>query len=547
LPNTAQKGESNEILLKRQQIRDIQSKVKYDGEGSYPNAKEKIASLEKEIKLSTKTDAAITSGIKTGGKAAEIVTPEREFDRVANAIKKGQKVSITQSGEEVGGLINLKGKNIGVIKNALSGLGYTPDYIASQRAVAAGIDELPMGVHPAHYESLGVTREQLVAQEAGETFANRLPQEIKPSLLSKIGKPIQAVVNFLKTQTPTLSKIKGGGGILQALFSGVDLGSTVVGGMSAGESFKTAAFGNGAMSNEMADYAKNQGKQSTIFGMKIPKVLSEVGSIFNPKDLALGADAWASKIAPSIFGKQSLSSLMGDNENQESRISYMTDKLNLSKTKKQMDADDKISNEATGFFNKTEGEIFANRILPSKFQKDKDGNLLAYRGRVGDYHMTKMWDEKARSWVKDTPETEAQYVKNRKELQQRAMGQLSQSQQGLGILQYQNDMASKAASVLTQQKYGDKTPQSVQDEQNKTATKDNALQEIAKNTEGFKDLTQVVGGLNSLIKSLGDVSLLLTKGSSSIITLSPESASLFSLITANITGQPQPAKVRQGT
>lgn len=65
------------------------------------------------------------------------VSPEREFDRVANAIKKGEKVSITRGGEAVTGLSNLKGKNIGQIKNVLSGLGYTPEYIASTRGAGA--------------------------------------------------------------------------------------------------------------------------------------------------------------------------------------------------------------------------------------------------------------------------------------------------------------------------------------------------------------------------------------------------------------------------
>ena len=61
------------------------------------------------------------------------ITPERKFDQIANVIKKGQKIVITQGGEAVHGIERLEGKHIDIIKNTLRGIGYSPESIATSR------------------------------------------------------------------------------------------------------------------------------------------------------------------------------------------------------------------------------------------------------------------------------------------------------------------------------------------------------------------------------------------------------------------------------
>ena len=120
---------------------------------------------------------------------------------------------------------------------------------------------------------------------------------------------------------------------------------------------------------------------------------------------------------------------------------------------------------------------------------------------------------------------------------------------GFDVNKIMQSFDKKSQDSINQRMQSYNLPKTSQGEKQGPENKD---KEINQNFESFKTLQAGANDLIAAAKILSATGEFLTKGvgaatSSSVITLSPEAAALFSLITAKITGQPQPAKMRQGT
>jgi len=192
--------------------------------------------------------------------------------------------------------------------------------------------------------------------------------------------------------------------------------------------------------------------------------------------------------------------------------------------------------DANNYFNQTKSNIFQNRILP-EHTINRNGYLYGYKGGLGNQSYSALG--------KDSPELEAKYQKDREAQRQMIERNLTKSSAGLAYLKYNDDLASKSASSLTQKQFGNQTPQSILDKQNLTATKDNRQDELQKNQEGFKNLQTGAVDLMTAAKLMTAAAEILSKGLAPInITVTPNAAGILDLIKSVTSNQPLPAKVQ---
>lgn len=376
-----------------------------------------------------------------GGKVAkpesELVSPEREFDRVANAIKKGDKVSINRGGEEVAGLSSLKGRNIGDIKKVLSGLGYTPELIAAQRSPAAALATTAI-------TSGGSEAKQLELMFGGGN-ATKVATAI-PSRFSRLTK--LASTSFDTGSLNPLSGFRAAGALGKSLRIGGVLGA----GFSAYEAAGQVRSGNysGAAVNLGTTALSFAGPLGMIGAVGVNAVNAEANKLQDyhtqiSNEKGRGADLDTRLKFINKYGAQYKAAVNKGINATDADKTFMsnyerTTGANAIKTKTSV-----IQKQATDFFNSKKDVIEKNLIHPVGTYEDK-GYVYGYTGHGGKSVLGKSTDTNKAQEIKAY--TEKEEARRNAEIQS-----LSHSKQGLSYLAAQDQRAASFAGDLTMKKF----------------------------------------------------------------------------------------------
>lgn len=419
------------------------------------------------------------------------VSPEREFDRTANAIKKGQKVSLMRNGEEVGGISSLKGKNIGQIKGVLSGLGYTPEYIAAQRgqnAVAPVIAAAEAASGSANQLEFNFEGTQAAAPIADVSQAAKVSRFA--GLRKLAGKSFEnGSLNPLAgwSKAGFLGKGLRVGGVLGA-------GLAIKGAYdqaSAGD-YSGAAIGLGSSALSFAGPIGLAGSLGvSAFQHNVNGLVNTYGQIGDEKVRGASLDNKLSFIKK-YSGQYQTAIHKGinatdDDKNLIQNYERVTGS-NASKTKTAV-----IQKQATDFFNSKKNTIKDNLIHPVGTYEQK-GYVYGYTGHGSSNIIGKSGDTNKAEEIKA-------YTEKEEARRQAEISNLSHSKQGLAYLAAQDQRASAYAGDLTTKKFLP-TPETAEKAQTPVEALKAPAQDVKISAEPATVIVKVQGDNGAIIQTI---------------------------------------------
>lgn len=372
-----------------------------------------------------------------GGKAAqqavENISPERQIDRVANAIKKGQKVSIMRGGEEVAGLSNLKGKSIGQIKNVLSGLGYTPEYLNSLKGAGAAA----AGAAPA----AGAAAEQM-------EFLFNTANKVAPTASRFAGLKKLGGMSFATGSMNPLAGWKGAGWMGKGLRVGGVLGA----GLGAYNAYNQARSGDysGAAVGLGTTALSFAGPIGLVGSIGVNAVNAEANKLRQyhaviGQEKGRGIDLDNKLMFIKKYGSQYKSAVNKGINATAADKTFMENYERATGATSFRTKSAVIQKQATDFFNEKKDAISKNLIHPIGTY-EKNGYVFGYTGRGSSRMIGRSSDANKAEEIKA-------YTEKEEARRNAEISNLSRSKQGLAYLEAQNQRAAKYAEDLTLKKF----------------------------------------------------------------------------------------------